>query len=640
MRQYFEKMDPLGKPLSSRQMDSMKENIERIEEMMRQIDAEGERIKNVGVPLKVMHERGEMSVWERIDYLVDPGTFRPLHTIFDPENEESGSTGVVDGLARINGKWCILIGFNNKWMAGAWIAGQPDNNLRATDIAKILHIPLVWLVNCSGVKLPEQEKMYANRQGQGTCFFRHAELEQMGIPVIAGIYGTNPAGGGYQGISPTILLAHKKANIAVGGGGIVSGMSPKGAFDEAGAEEIITATRHFKSVPPGSVKVHYDVTGFFRAVFDEETQVLDAIKDYMADIPGYNPRFFRVAEPAEPKYPPAEIASIIPMNKKRVYDFEQVLARLTDNSEHLEFRPGFGPEMYTGLVKIDGYLIGVVGNRQGLLPDYPEYTNEYIGVGGKLYRQGLIKMSEFVTLCSRDKVPMVWFQDTSGIDVGDIAEKAELLGLGQALIYSIENSRLPMMGESPTRPGILPCNPPVEVPAAMLPARSSATTPTVPCTCESADSSIWATGSADPGGGGGAPAGRGGTGRPSFFKCLTSDCQRASVKKKLGSTCSSPTCAANASALGPTNITYGDFSITARERLMGCRVRVTPATAPAIRFEPSMMAESSSFFPSAVKTAPWPALKSGSSSRTWIAASTASSAEPPRSSTLAPAASA
>jgi glutaconyl-CoA decarboxylase len=445
MRQYFEKMDPLGKPLSPKQMESMKDNIERIEEMMRQIDAEGERIKNVGVPLKIMHERGEMSVWERIEYLVDPGTFRPLHSIFDPENEESGSTGVVDGLARINGKWCILIGFNNKWMAGAWIAGQPDNNLRVTDIAKILHIPLVWLVNCSGVKLPEQERMYANRRGQGTCFFRHAELEQMGIPVIAGIYGTNPAGGGYQGISPTILLAHRKANIAVGGGGIVSGMSPKGSFDEAGAEEIINATRHFKSVPPGSVKVHYDVTGFFRAVFDEETQVLDAIKDYMADMPAYNPRFFRVAEPADPKYSPAEIASIIPMNKKRVYDFEQVLARLTDNSEHMEFRPGFGPEMYTGLVKIDGYLIGVVGNQQGLLPDYPEYTSDYIGVGGKLYRQGLIKMSEFVTLCSRDKVPMVWFQDTSGIDVGDIAEKAELLGLGQSLIYSIENSGLPMM---------------------------------------------------------------------------------------------------------------------------------------------------------------------------------------------------
>lgn len=445
MKQYFEKMDDLGKPLSNQQIKGMDENIAKIEEVMRRVDAEVERIKNVGVSVETMHKRGEMTVWERIEYLVDPGTFCPLHSIFDPEKEESGSTGVVDGLARIAGKWCALIGFNNKWMAGAWIAGQPDNNLRVTDIAKILHIPLVWLVNCSGVKLPEQERMYANRRGQGTCFFRHAELEKMGIPVIAGIYGTNPAGGGYQGISPTILLAHKKANIAVGGGGIVSGMSPKGSFDEAGAESLIEATRHFKSVPPGSVKVHYDVTGFFRAVFDEETQVLDGIKDYMKDMPAYNPRFFRVAEPAEPKYSPSEIAALVPMNKKRTYDFEQVLARLVDGSEHLEFRPGYGPEMYTGLVKVDGYLLGVVGNRQGLIPDYPEYTNEYIGVGGKLYRQGLIKMSEFVTLCSRDKVPMIWFQDTSGIDVGDIAEKAELLGLGQSLIYSIENSNLPMM---------------------------------------------------------------------------------------------------------------------------------------------------------------------------------------------------
>ena len=68
-----------------------------------------------------------------------------------------------------------------------------------------------------------------------------------------------------------------------------------------------------------------------------------------------------------------------------------------------------------------------------------------MGVGGKLYRQGLIKMNEFVTQCGRDRVPIIWFQDTSGIDVGDIAEKAELLGLGQSLIYSIEQTDVPMM---------------------------------------------------------------------------------------------------------------------------------------------------------------------------------------------------
>ena len=445
MRPYFEKMDDLGKPLRPAQLERMKESAAKAESAMQEIDAEVERIKNFGIPAEKVRERGEMTVWDRIDYVVDPGTFCPLHTIFDPDNEESGSTGVVDGLARIAGKWCVLIGFNNKWIAGAWIAGQAENNLRVTDLAKIMNLPLVWLVNCSGVKLPEQEKVYANRRGQGTCFFRHAELEQMGIPVLAGIYGTNPAGGGYQGISPTILLAHKNSNIAVGGGGIVSGMSPKGYFDEESAEELIAATRHFKAVPPGSVKIHYDSTGFFTAVFEKETEVLDALKGYMAEMPAFSPRFFRVAPPAEPKYPTAEIASLVPMNPKAGYDFDNVLARLVDNSEHLEFRPEFGPEVYTGLVKVDGFLMGVIGNRHGLLPNYPEYTSEYIGVGGKLYRQGLIKMNEFVTQCARDRVPIIWLQDTSGIDVGDTAEKAELLGLGQSLIYSIEQTTLPMM---------------------------------------------------------------------------------------------------------------------------------------------------------------------------------------------------
>ncbi|MBU4605617.1 MAG: glutaconyl-CoA decarboxylase subunit alpha, partial [Proteobacteria bacterium] len=98
-------------------------------------------------------------------------------------------------------------------------------------------------------------------------------------------------------------------------------------------------------------------------------------------------------------------------------------------------------------VKVSGLVMGVIGNRQGFLPaGYPEYANgEYMGIGGKLYRQGLIKMNEFVTLCGRDRVPIIWFQDTSGIDVGDVAEQAELLGLGQSLIYSIEQTEVPMM---------------------------------------------------------------------------------------------------------------------------------------------------------------------------------------------------
>jgi len=165
----------------------------------------------------------------------------------------------------------------------------------------------------------------------------------------------------------------------------------------------------------------------------------------MRDIPGYNPKFFRVADPKPPRFPAEDIYRLIPFNQKQMYNFDEVLSRLVDGSEHLEYRPDYGPEIYTGLVKLDGFLVGCIGNRQGYLgEDYPEYA-PYPGIGGKLYRQGLIKMNEFVTLCGRDRVPIVWFQDTSGIDVGDIAEKAELLGLGQSLIYSIQQTDVPMM---------------------------------------------------------------------------------------------------------------------------------------------------------------------------------------------------
>jgi glutaconyl-CoA decarboxylase len=169
------------------------------------------------------------------------------------------------------------------------------------------------------------------------------------------------------------------------------------------------------------------------------------LKTWVTKLPAYDAEFFRVAPPAEPAAPATDLYNVVAFTQKMGYDVEQFMARLVDNSEHMEFRPGYGPELYTGLVKVDGFLIGIVANRQGMLPrGYPQYA-PYPGIGGKFYREGLIKVNEFVTLCGRDRIPMIWVQDTSGIDVGDIAEKAELLGLGQALIYSIEQSDLPMM---------------------------------------------------------------------------------------------------------------------------------------------------------------------------------------------------
>lgn len=445
MRRYFEEMDSIGKGLTEANLKMMSESAKEAEELYEKIKEEMKIALNQGLPVEELHKRGEKTAVERIEYLVDKGTWLPLNTLYNPENNKYGTTGVINGLGKINGKWCSIIASNNRVLAGAWIPGQAENVFRAQDIAERLRIPLVWVLNCSGVSLPEQEKVYAGRRCGGRSFFRHAELAQKGIPVIVGIFGTNPAGGGYHSISPAIIFAHEKASMAVGGGGIVSGMSPKGGFDKEGAETIIELTKKYKVQPPGSMKIHYDVTGFVRRVFKTEEGVLDAIRECISLLPSYNPWYFRVAEPKEPKYSSDELKYIVPMNQKRIYEIEQVIARLVDGSEHMEFKPNFGPEVYTGLVKINGFLVGLIANRQGFLGEgYPHYA-DYPGIGGKLYREGLIKMNEFVTLCGRDRVPIIWIQDNTGIDVGDLAERAELLGLGQALLYSIESSKLPMM---------------------------------------------------------------------------------------------------------------------------------------------------------------------------------------------------
>ncbi len=444
MKSYFEKMPMFGRELPEQKKEDV-DNIRYIFEVEETIDHEVEKAKTAGFSTEKINARGQMTLWQRLEYLVDKETWCPLHTLYNPEDNVEGTTNVFDGLGKISGKWAVIIGFDNKVMAGAWLPGQSENILRVTDLAKRLNIPLIWLVNCSGVKLTEQEKFYANRRGSGTPFYRHAELNQLGIPVLAGIYGTNPAGGGYQGISPTILFAHKDCNIAVGGGGILSGMSPKGHFDIQSANELIDAARQYKEKPPGSVEIHCDETGFFRYAYEKETEVLDGLKEYMRNIPAYDPKFFRVADPHFPRFSSSDIYRLIPFNQKRSYVFKEILARLVDGSQHLEFKPGYGPEIYTGLVKINGFPVGCIGNNQGFLtPNYPEYA-DYPGIGGKLYRQGLIKMNEFVTLCGRDRLPIIWFQDTTGIDVGDIAEKAELLGLGLSLIYSIQQTDVPQM---------------------------------------------------------------------------------------------------------------------------------------------------------------------------------------------------
>lgn len=442
MPRYFQNNPVIGKPLTV----SNQENAQQLKQVEEEIARTIETSTQAGRSDDSLRKSGQMTPMDRLNQLIDPGSWRPLNSLYNPYNNPDGSTAVLTGLAKIHDRWSVVIVSDHKKLAGVWVGGQAYKLTQACDIALKLRIPLVYILNCSGIKLDEQDRVMAGRISGGTPFYRHMELAQNGIPVLVGIFGTNPAGGGYHSITPTILIAHEKANMAVGGVGIVSGMNPKGYVDEEAAMTLIQATKNAKKEdPPGNIYTHYNETGLFREVYGSEEGVLEGLKKYIDACPAYDKNFFRVADPMEPQFPDEDLYTLLPFNQRRGYSMEDILARLVDNSEFSSFRPEFGPEIFCGLAKFNGMLAGVIANYQGILEHYPEYRNDPVSLGGKLYRQGLIKMSEFVMLCARDHIPLVWFQDTTGIDVGEPAERAELLALGASLLYSNQNAHIPQM---------------------------------------------------------------------------------------------------------------------------------------------------------------------------------------------------
>ncbi|MCX8011619.1 MAG: glutaconyl-CoA decarboxylase subunit alpha, partial [Desulfobacterota bacterium] len=101
MRPYFEKMTEFGKPLSEAQKKRMEESVKQIREVEKALAEAVEKVKNAGLPAETLNKRGEWTVYQRLEYILDPGTWCPLHTLYDPMEEESGTTGVVDGIGRI-----------------------------------------------------------------------------------------------------------------------------------------------------------------------------------------------------------------------------------------------------------------------------------------------------------------------------------------------------------------------------------------------------------------------------------------------------------------------------------------------------------------------------------------------------------
>ena len=378
-------------------------------------------------------QKNKLTTRTRIDLLKDEGTefyeigmFVNDGVVFQG-NLRSPAAGVITGMLHVHGRWCIVIANDNTVASGSWWPNTPEKIIRAQTIALRLHVPVIYLVDCSGLFLPEQARSFPGARGAGHIFKKNSELSAYGIPQIAGVFGDCIAGGGYMPIISDKVYMTENAYMVIAGGALIKG---------AKGQEV---TSH--SI--GNSSVHVEISGCADECVSDDEALLLAIRKDIHALPTSAISYYQNKQtPMVPHYDVNDLAEIVPSDPRIAYDAMQLLARLCDDSLFWEILPEKGQEVICGVGRLNGLPVGMIINRQGLICDSARQNKKC--PGGILYRDGIAKMSLFSRACNSDGLPIIWFQDIAGFDIGPEAERQGLLGYGSNLIYTNSMNDTPM----------------------------------------------------------------------------------------------------------------------------------------------------------------------------------------------------
>jgi acetyl-CoA carboxylase carboxyltransferase component len=374
-----------------------------------------------------------MTAWERIEFLKDPGTRAlPVGTFVNYGlnfgDRTSPGAGVITAFVRIAGKHAMVIANDNTVASGAWWPMTPEKIERAQEMALRLRIPVIYLVDCSGLYLPEQARTFAGPRGAGHIFRMNSVLSASQVPQIAGVFGDCIAGGGYMPIISDIVYMTEQAYMVIAGAALVKG----------GKSQKVT------SLDIGGPDVHVHISNCADYRVPDDRTLLVRIREEMQKLPSSAVEYYRYgAQSAPPLHSPEEIEGIFPRDYRMAYDMREVIARLVDDSLFWEILSEQGQEMICGIGRVSGLYMGFIANNLHL-SGHPECRSVQ-RPGGILYQQGIAKISAFSRACDSDGTPIVWLQDISGFDIGTEAENQGLLGYGSNLIYTNSTNQTPMI---------------------------------------------------------------------------------------------------------------------------------------------------------------------------------------------------
>lgn len=364
-------------------------------------------------------ENGKLTAWERINLLIDTGTFVETNmfvehrcTYFGMDAQKTEGDGVITGYGLVNGRTICV------YAQDSTILGGSISEMNAKKIADIqikalkMRVPIVGLIDSSGARIQEGIQSLS---GHGHIFFNNVQASGK-IPQISAIMGNCAGGASYSpALTDFILMVERTGTMFITGPKVVK---------EAIGEDVTMEQL-------GGTAVHAQTSGIADCVVKNDYECIAEIKRLLEYLPdNYLSKPIKSSTVKFNKNSLDKIEEEFPDEKRRAFDVHKILLPIFDEESVFEIKPKFATNMVTMLAKIEGIPVGIVANQS-------------LTLAGCIDIDAADKASRFVRICDSFNIPIITFVDVPGFLPGTMQEHKGIIRHGAKMLYAYSEATVP-----------------------------------------------------------------------------------------------------------------------------------------------------------------------------------------------------
>jgi acetyl-CoA carboxylase carboxyltransferase component len=364
--------------------------------------------------LPKLREQRKLTARERLDLLLDGGSFVEDGLFANALADELPADGVVTGLGTIEGRHVAVMANDPTVKAGSWGARTVEKIVRIQETAARVRVPLFYLVDSAGARITDQIDMFPGRRHAGRIFFNEVQLSGV-VPQVCMLFGPSAAGGAYiPAFCDVVVMVEGNASMYLG--------SPR--MVEVVVGEKVTLEEL------GGARMHATESGLGDVLVADDREAIEFAKAYFRYMPQRSGEKPARCEPRPAKAGPKPLGDLIPEEPNRGYDMRKVIDALIDEGSWLEIKKLFARELLTGFARLDGMAVGVVANQP-------------MQKGGVLFNDSADKAARFVWLCDAFEIPLLFLADVPGFMIGTDVEKRGIIRHGAKMISAVSEATVP-----------------------------------------------------------------------------------------------------------------------------------------------------------------------------------------------------